>query len=206
MEKIDKNTFKKIALVIFWLALIVLAIYYFGIRKTKEEINNEQLDKQEQISEAKNKEIINNLIAKYNAIEYKDDLENQTTLSLQNILPNNQPMAFTSVSIDDIFMRNGKYYITATPRFLFENVFIELECSKEIADSINDIISLTNKNPYDDTDIQNRFALVATITDVSKPQFKATSYNDDGYNTGIEIDSDSDIFLLKGKCVDIINY
>ncbi len=202
---------KKNIIIIICIILVIVTTYYLrGLSTKKEEAKIKEMGRQEQILEKKNKEMINNLIAKYNAIEYKDDLENPTTLSLQNTLINEKPVAFTDANINDISVRNSRYYITATLNFITlfwtNNFVVELECPKEISENINNIISSISANPYDDTNTQNRFAVVATINDIYKPQFKATSYNDDEYNTGIEIDSDSDIFLLKGKCVDIVNY
>ncbi len=198
----DKNKLKKIGQVIFWLAIVALIIYFVFIRKTKEEVKNEESTKQEQIIETKNKEITGALITKYNALEYKEEEYFYiTTLSLQNKMINSRPVAFTGVEVNDVFTRDNKYYMSFSPD-LFSNLVIELECSKEVAENVNNMIVSSS---HDGSSIENKFAIIATIFNVSKPQLVA-SLSEGEYGSSIEIDSNSDILLLKGKSIDIVNY
>lgn len=199
------NSVKNTVSVILAIALVVFLFYYFGIRKTNTEVSSEQLESQKSASELQNEKILDALKNKYNAIEYIST-ENPTTLSMQTLFMGNQPIIFTG-HVEDVFARDGKYYITATTRdFQDSDVWFELKCSKEVAEGVNETVSSISEFDdifSDDASIKNKFAVIAKIKNISRPQFRAIDFSE---NETIEVQTDSDMFLLKGECVDIVNY
>jgi len=178
---------KKNIITIICIILVIVTIYYLrGLSTRKEEAKIKEMDTQGQILDEKNREIINNLINKYGAKEYKNDNYNPTILSLQNSLLNSNPVIFTSFGVDDVYSKDNKYYIKGTPYDTYNDYIIEMECSKIIAESINQ--TLLDMDNYD-SKILNQFIIVLNILNVDKEQ------------NGIE-----DVFILKGQCLDAVNY
>lgn len=161
------------------IAVLVIATSIYLLLSFSQE-NQKQIAQQEKVDITSN--IIKEIAEKYNANRYISR-ENETTLFLQQELVNGRPTEFVG-EINDISTRDGKYYINATPRSIYdENKTLELECSKDIADN-------TDKNL---TSHQNRFVIVANIVNII-------------YSSGNSAEATEPSFVLSGTCVDIIPY
>ncbi len=165
-------------IIIIVIILIVATSTYFLLRFYQE--NQNQIVQQEKVDTISN--IIKGIAEKYNANRYIGR-ENETTLYLQQELVNGRSTEFAG-EINDISIRDGKYYINATPRSIYDdNKTLELECSKDIAD-------ITNKNLASH---QNRFVIIANIVDII-------------YSQGNSAEGIGASFILSGTCVDIVPY
>jgi len=161
------------------IAVLVIATSTYLLLRFSQE-NQKQIVQQEKVDTVSN--TIRKIAEKYNANRYIGR-ENETTLFLQQELINGRPTEFAG-EINDVSTRDGKYYINATPRSIYDdNKTLELQCSKDIAD-------ITNKNL---ASLQNRFVIVANILDII-------------YSPGNSVEGTEASFVLKGTCVDIIPY
>ena len=145
--------------------------------------------------------VIKQLQEKYGAIS---DWEKQIryTLDMQNALITDKPVMFR-VTIQDVYSKNGKYFIKFAHSWLddnhlgeYQDYILDLECNSETA---KEIINTKNDGDGD-------YIVVAKINSVTKPILKIQGIlqtSDQDENNEVELDSSTDTFIAGGILIDM---
>ena len=149
----------------------------------------------------KNIQVIQN---KYKAIRFDTFLKNHKinllkpiySLSLQKAIANLQgkPILFYSHLID--YSKKGQQYFLVLYDFVSKGAKIryELECSEEQTKKIFEV-------PIGSSG--DRYAVIATITDIRRPKFSVRAFGVGENEAEIEVEP-SDIFIARGRCLDLV--
>lgn len=163
---------------------ILIIIGYRYIKTKLQEHKQEQIQKQERkILALEREKIENDLIGKYKATSFFEISENEDDYDYENakyssdkekLLISKNPILFSGHVID-IFNENGEYIMKFEPHTLEANEVIEAKLSEELFKKITNDTS--NKT----------FAIVINVENVIKKESK----------------EESEIFLIKGICLDV---
>jgi|GEM_PF-3274115 len=185
----------------WWVALILpLMILYFIVNghvsdKQKQAVIEEDVEllKTQVLN---NKVNIDDLVSRNKALkDWSRDIS--STMQLQEKIVN-RPALFRG-EISDIYLKDDKTFIRLDSYYEDDiNYTLELDCDKKIVDKIR------NRIKDDITDgIGDNYAIVAKLGNISKASIRLVSEIDDDYSY-IDFDSfGSDLYLGKGKCVDV---
>ena len=157
--------------------------------------------KEKKLNIIKNVQVIKN---KHKAIKFESFLINHKldlskpiySLSLQKVISNLQgkPILFYSYLID--YSKKGQQYFLVLYDFVSKGAKIryELECSEE---QTKKVLEVPIDSPGD------RYAVIATITDIRRPKFSVRAFGVGENEAEIEVEP-SDIFIARGKCLDLV--
>jgi len=163
------------------------------VKKRKAEV-----EKKIQIEQA-----ISSMVAKYNAVtDWKKNFNNESvllgkiyTVQVEDALirSDNRPILFFAF-VEDVQRQGNKYYVHFWNWYeLGPDIRFVLECNSKQAKKI-----LEQK-----TDFFEKYAVVALISTLQKPKFEVKAYPHSRGGADIIVEP-SDIFIAKGRCLDLL--
>lgn len=153
--------------------------------------------KKESTSEIEKK--ITELALKHNAFVFGvkafKDREKLYSFELKRVLvrKDNRPVVVVA-SIDDIIEENGLFYVTFIEFFVEAGIRFIL--SSDSASAVRIM-----KEPIDR--LNDRFAIIATVTDVAKPKLTMGANPQDEYYAEVELEA-SNTYVVHGKLIDFL--
>lgn len=197
---------KKILIGLLIIIIIGLGGYFGYWHYTKE--TSEKSEGAEK-TESQKEIVIKELAEKYNALtDWNKNIH--YTIQLQDLLVNSdKPVLFTG-SVDDIFIKDGQYYIRFITgglwswEFSGSQVYFVLKCD------LNKVSVVIDRITKSDTDLHflrlfsENYVVVAEIENVTKPILQISGYSEyESEEVELEYEPSS-TFIVTGTCIDFV--